>query len=79
MTASAERLMEIENFSDDSENQALDIDAVQKYYADRLRSFGLRNTDFTYYPAVDSIKDLSKDNQPIVLKISVLRSARVNM
>lgn len=68
MTASAERLMEIEYFSDDSENQALDIDDVQKYYTDHLRSFGLRNADFTYYPAVDSIKDLSKDNQPIVLK-----------
>lgn len=68
MTASAERLMEIENFTNDSDKQALNIDTVQKYYTDRLRSFGLRNADFTYYPAVDSIKDLSKDNQPIVLK-----------
>ena len=67
MTASAERLMEIENFSDDSDKQALDIDTVQTYYVDELSSFGLRNADFTYYPAVDSIKDLSKANQPIVL------------
>lgn len=67
MTASAERLMEIENFSDDSDKQALDIDTVQKYYVDELSSFGLRNADFTYYPAVDNIKDLSKANQPIVL------------
>ena len=68
MAASAERLMEIEDFRNDSENTALDIDTVKKYYANGLRSFGLRNADFTYYPAVDSIKDLSKAHQPIVLK-----------
>lgn len=68
MTASAERLMEIEGFSDDSEKFAPDIDTVKKYYTDKLRSFGLKNADFTYYPAVDSIKDLSKENQPIILK-----------
>ncbi len=68
MTASAERLMEIENFSDDSEKSALDIETVKAYYSEKLKSFGLKNADFTYYPAVDSIKDLTKDNQPIVLK-----------
>ena len=68
MTASAERLMEIENFRNDTEKTALDIETVKKYYTDELRSFGLRDADFTYYPAVDSIKDLTKDNQPIVLK-----------
>lgn len=68
MTASAERLMEIESFRNDADSQALAIDTVKKYYTNELRSFGLKNADFTYYPAVDSIKDLSKDNQPIVLK-----------
>ena len=68
MTASAERLMEIEDFRDDSEKQTLDIDTVEAYYSDSLKSFGLKNADFTYYPAVDSIKDLTKDNQPVVLK-----------
>lgn len=68
MTASAERLMEIEDFINDSDKQAIDIDTVKKYYTDELRSFGLKNADFTYYPAVDSIKELSKDNQPVVLK-----------
>jgi ATP-binding cassette subfamily B protein len=68
MTASAERLMEIESFSDDCEKAALDIDTVKAYYSDKLGAFGLKNADFTYYPAVDSIKDLSKDDQPIVLK-----------
>ena len=68
MTASAERLMEIEDFINDSDKQAIDIDTVKKYYTDELRSFGLHDADFTYYPAVDSIKDLSKENQPVVLK-----------
>ena len=67
MTASAERLMEIESFRNDSEKTALDIDTVKAYYSDSFKSFGLKNADFTYYPAVDSIKDLTKDNQPVVL------------
>ena len=68
MTSSAERLMEIEDFQNDSDKAALDIDTVKAYYSQKLKSFGLKNADFTYYPAVDSIKDLSKDNQPIVLQ-----------
>ena len=67
MTASAERLMEIEDFRNDSEQSSLDIDTVKAYYAGLLKAFGLKNAGFTYYPAVDSIKDLTKDNQPIVL------------
>ena len=34
MTASAERLMEIEQFSNDSDNPPHDILTVKKYYAD---------------------------------------------
>ena len=34
MTASAERLMEIEDFVNDSQQTALDIDTVKTYYAD---------------------------------------------
>ena len=59
--------MEIESFRNDSEKTALDIDTVKAYYSDSFKSFGLKNADFTYYPAVDSIKDLTKDNQPVVL------------
>ncbi|MBQ4363177.1 MAG: ABC transporter ATP-binding protein, partial [Oscillospiraceae bacterium] len=68
MTASAERLMEIENFTDDYTNRTLDIDTVKNYYTNELRSFGLRSAKFTYYRTVDSIKDLSKDHQPPILK-----------
>ncbi|MBP1533277.1 MAG: ABC transporter ATP-binding protein [Ruminococcus sp.] len=68
MTASAERLMEIEDFRDDYTNRTLDIDTVKNYYTNELRSFGLRSAKFTYYQTVDSIKDLSKDHQPPILK-----------
>ena len=67
MTASAERLMEIESFGNDSNKHSLDIQSVKAYYSDNLKAFGLKNADFTYYPAVDSIKDLSKDSQPVAL------------
>lgn len=67
MLASAERLIEIEDFPDDSDIPAMDIQAVKAYYADELQAFGLRQADFRYYPAVDSIQELSKDNQPAVL------------
>lgn len=68
MTASAERLMEIEDFANDTDKQALDIDIIKTFYSDSLKSFGLKNADFSYYPAVDSIKDLSKQDVPVVLK-----------
>ena len=67
-TASAERLMEIEHFVNDSEQPAYPIEKVKQYYAQTMLSFGLRNADFSYYPAVDRINALSKTNMPIVLK-----------
>ena len=67
MTASAERLMEIESFEDESSAAPLEIDAVRSYYGSNFASFGLKNADFTYYPAVDSIKKLSKEDMPVVL------------
>lgn len=68
MTASAERLMEIENFANDSEKTPLEIESIKEFYSGKLKSFGLKNADFTYFPAVDSIKSLSKDDMPVVLK-----------
>ena len=68
MTASAERLMEIEQFENDTEKPAYSADTIRDYYDSHLASFGLKNAEFTYYPAVDNIKDLSKENQPTVLK-----------
>lgn len=67
MTASAERLMEIEEFTDDSDSSPLGTEEVNRFYSSGMKSFGLRNARFTYYPAVDSIKSLSKDDMPLVL------------
>jgi ATP-binding cassette subfamily B protein len=67
MTASAERLMEIESFDDDSDLAPLSTEEVGRYYSQELRSFGIRNASFTYYPAADSIKKLSKEDMPEVL------------
>ncbi|MCR5168570.1 MAG: ABC transporter ATP-binding protein/permease [Oscillospiraceae bacterium] len=46
MTASAERLMEIEVFADDG--QVADRDTMQRYYDNELVSFGFRSAAFTY-------------------------------
>lgn len=66
MTASAERLMEIENFEDEGA-EALPLDEIKRFYESKLGSIGLKNADFTYYPNVEDIKALTKDDQPIVL------------
>lgn len=68
MIASAERLMEIENFQDDAENPAIGIESIKNFYSEKLKNFGLRNVGFTYYPSVDSIGELSKSDMPVVLK-----------
>ena len=66
MLASAERLMEIENFEDDGE-EPLPLEKVDKFYKNDLDSFGLADAEFTYYPNVENIDALTKDDQPIVL------------
>ena len=66
MTASAERLMEIEKFRDDG-TEPLPLDEANRFYSERLKCFGLRNAVFTYYPNVESAASLTKDDQPAVL------------
>ena len=66
MQASAERLMEVEDFEEEM-TDVLSPDAVASFYEKELASFGLRNVEFVYYPAVEGIDDLSKDNMPAVL------------
>ena len=67
MTASAERLMEIEDFENDSERTALSLTEIQNFYTEKMKSFGLKNAEFTYYPAGDTVKNLTKENMPVVL------------
>ena len=56
MTASAERLMEIEAFADDPATRS--ADEVYDYYLESFTALGLRNTGFTYE---------SGDGAPVVL------------
>lgn len=68
MTASAERLMEIEAFENDSDVQPMDIDATLEYYRNDFTAMGLENAEFAYYPSGESVRQLSKDSMPVVLK-----------
>ncbi len=48
MTASAERLMEIESLPDDITSGAPDQEQMKRFYRDKLENFGLRNVSFSY-------------------------------
>ena len=67
MLASAERLMEIEDYADESEGESLSLSEIKAYYADRFASVELKDAAFTYYPAAETLGELSKDSQPAVL------------
>lgn len=58
MTASAERLMEVEGYDDDM--QAADGETMRRYYTRDYRVLGLRNASFIYQPAGD-------EEMPVVL------------
>ncbi len=68
MTASAERLMEVESFDDDNAETHISLSEVCDYYSSQMKSFGLRNAEFTYLPSGDKIENLSKEKMPVVLK-----------
>ena len=68
MLASAERLMEIEQFEDDIEQEPLGIDKINSIYERELVSFGLKDADFAYYASCSGLSSLTKDNMPSVLK-----------
>ncbi len=58
MTASAERLMEVEGFADDG--QVADGETMRRYYAQDFHALGLRNASFAYQPA-------GEEEMPVVL------------
>ncbi len=65
MLASAERLMEVEDFSDDIEGERYSKETITSFYQEEFRGFSFRNASFTYKPPV---KDTGKIVMPIVLK-----------
>ncbi len=68
MTASAERLMEIENFTQDTVKEPLSLEQITHFYQNELQVIGLKNISFTYYPPSENITELSKESMPVVLK-----------
>ena len=67
MIASAERLMEIESFDDDLTEASLDSETVRTFYRDRLKSIGLKDVSYTYYPASDKVENLEKEKMPVAV------------
>lgn len=67
MLASAERLMDIEGFEDDLSEPALDIRYVLDCYHDSMKSIGIRDASYTYYPASNKVECLVKNNMPLAI------------
>ena len=67
MTASAERLMEVERYADDYDGEALPLTEIQKYYQAELAEIGIRDVNYAYYAASERVDDTSKDQMPVVL------------
>lgn len=68
MLASAERLMEVEDFPDGGADGGLELPVVLSFYENELASIGLQDASFTYYPPVEAPGDLSKDDMPAVVE-----------
>ena len=67
MLASAERLMEIEQFDDDIVEDAKDRSEVAAFYRDSLSAIGLDHVSYTYYPSTNTVEAASKDNMPVAV------------
>ena len=73
LLASAERMLEAENFPDEDFDTEAGLPEVLALYENNLSAIGLRDVSFTYYPPAETPGDLSKDSMPIVLEqISLL-------
>lgn len=64
MLASAERLMEAEEFPDDSKD-AVTEEEIQAFYREQFTGLGLKDAAFTYQPPVQSEDGMTK--MPVVL------------
>jgi ATP-binding cassette subfamily B protein len=65
MSASAERLMEVEDYVNDIEGERHSKEYISDFYDQHFRGFSFRDLSFTYKPPV---KDAGKIVMPIVLK-----------
>ena len=67
MTASAERLMEIESFAEELQEEPLPLTKVMEFYQD-MRYLSAEKISYTYYPPTEKVTGLSKQGMPVVLK-----------
>ena len=67
MIASAERLMETERFDDDLTANSYDRETVRDFYRNKLKSIGLKDVSYTYYPASDKVEMLNKEKMPVAV------------
>lgn len=54
MLASAERLMEAEDYEEDCTGEAMTVDEIQLFYQEEFKGIGLRSARFTYPPSVQA-------------------------
>ncbi len=67
MLASAERLMEIENFEDDIAEDAVSTKEALDFYDKKFAGFGMKDVSYTYYPATNAVSDMTKENMPVAV------------
>ena len=75
MTASAERLMEVEQYAADEE-KALSPSEVKEFYNTSLKAIGVRDLGYTYYPPSDQGGEFSKEGMPLAIKDISLEIAK---
>ncbi|MEE5991942.1 MAG: ABC transporter ATP-binding protein [Oscillospiraceae bacterium] len=68
MTASAERLMDIEQFIDDMQGETKTIQEICNFYEHDFQAMCLENITFTYYPVSETVHQQEKTAMPIVLQ-----------
>ncbi|MBQ9894869.1 MAG: ABC transporter ATP-binding protein [Ruminococcus sp.] len=67
MTASAERIMEIEAYSDDMTDSPVSMNEVAEFYSNKLDSVGLDSVSFTYLPPA-SENNAAEIRMPVVIE-----------
>ena len=67
MTASTERLMEIEQFAPDTGAAPQTPEAIRRFYGEKFSAIGLEHVNFTYLPAAETVGVQTKEAMPVVL------------
>lgn len=68
MMASAERLMDIEQFENDMQGETRPIQEIRDFYEHDFSEMGLKDVTFTYYPVSETVHMQKKTDMPIVLQ-----------